>query len=407
MSNVLFIDKVGGVNKLNTYPGQTVKQLLAAEKIPSNAILTYQNGKIVSEETAVINEGDEIIFKQVRHYDLNVIRKPKVKRFGTYKNPIYTKSVTFDNFGDMEVRLEDFQETSFQNYIEQTFVESIKLKNLIKENEEYIIGLSGGRDSVAFLKLLEMTQAKLPPFKLTAVTVTGLPDWDESGTFGAALKACELLHIGHVIVDGEEIKRHFKLNRSFAEVMTEIVSSAKNSMVMIVTHHIMRRMIEVEAEKRNIKSIFLGLNADDLVASLITWFTSGFNMGNIPIRKVGKFEYSFPLYQITKKELTLYLKMYAQELTQQGIPGRFTTGPDERSLAYAIADNLYELWPGIDYYLFKAFDNLSNYLVPKEENVCENCGATYAIQKVVENTKGMCDICSLFKELALLKPTNV
>ena len=48
--------------------------------------------------------------------------------------------------------------------------------------------------------------------------------------------------------------------------------------------------------------------------------------------------YVFPLYRITKKELTLYLELVAPELNRQGTPGRFTTGPDERSMSYAMTD---------------------------------------------------------------------
>ncbi len=63
----------------------------------------------------------------------------------------------------------------------------------------------------------------------------------------------------------------------------------------------------------------------------------------------------FPLFRITKKELTLYLEIVAPELNRQGTPGRFTTGPQERSMAYAITDHLHDLWPGIDYYVFEAY----------------------------------------------------
>ena len=403
MKKIRFLDKVGGIEYFNLEEGQSIKKFLKSEGIPTNAVIIYKNGTIVSEDKVIANANDDIEIRQVRHYDLNVTRAPKKRNFGTYEDPIYTKSVLFDDNGTMEVRKEDFQKESYRNFVEQTFVDSVLTKDIIEENCQYIIGLSGGRDSVAFLKLLECTKHKLPNFNLTAVTVTGLPDWDEAGTFGAALKSCDLLGIEHVIVDGEAIKKHFNLNVSFAQVMTGIVSSQQNAMVMIVTHHIMRRMIEVEAEKRKVNNIFLGLNADDLVASLVTWFTSGFNMGGIPIRNIGKFKYSFPLFQITKKELTIYLKLFADELTKQGIPGRFTTGPDERSMAYAIGDHLYDLWPGIDYYLFEAFNNLSNYLIPKEEGCCNNCGATYANQKNVKKLEDVCDICVLFKELGFLR----
>jgi sulfur carrier protein ThiS len=342
MVSAVFHDKVGGSSTLEIRPGQIVKGVLRANGIPANAVLTYINGQIVSESTGVIGANDFVEFRQVRHYDLNVIRQPHYRIFSAIE-PIYTKSILFDNQGETEIRSEQFDRQGFVNYVEQAFVESIEQKQLMQPGCHIVTGLSGGRDSVSFLKLLERTRTRLPNFSMTAVTVTGLPDWEEPQTFNAAKSVCSTLGIEHVIVKPEAIAEVFHLFQPFVKVMSSVVAGENSSWVMLITHHVMRRMIEVEAEKRGTKTIALGLNADDLVASLITWFSSGFQMGPIPSRNIGSFDYIFPLYRITKKELTLYLEIVSPELNRQGAPGRFTTGPGERSLAYAVTDHLYEL----------------------------------------------------------------
>ncbi len=401
MPNVSFRDKVGRVQKLNAGAGDRLSDVLRASGIPANAVVSSIAGAIVSEEAAILGRDDDVLVEQVRHYDLAVTRDPPTKSFGTYTQPVYTKGVLFDKTGDVSKHAEEFDGQAYLAYVESVFVDSVAQKQIFPVGEKSIVGLSGGLDSVAFLKLVERTRAQLPPIDLTIVTVTGLPDWEEPGTFGAAQMSNHKLRFQHVIVGDQEIRKAFSLNTSFANAMTEVVASEANSMVMIATHHVMRRMIEREAERRGIATVLLGLNADDLLASLVTWYTSGFQMGPIPVRPIGPFRYAFPLYRITKKELVIYLRLLAPELTRQGMPGRFTTGPGERSLAYAVSDHLFGLWPGIDYYAFNAFERMQQYFQPKNEAVCRTCGATYALQSGTNNPRDRCDICALFSRLGV------
>lgn len=395
MARAVFKDKVGGSETLEVKPGQPIKDVLRAYGIPANAVLTFRNGTVVSEEVAIVEPDDYIEFRQVRHYDLSITRNPP-KRVYSALQPVYTKSVLFDERGQLEVRAEQLDPNQYVNLIEQTFVESIRQSGMIEAGDQIITGLSGGRDSVSLLTLLERTRDEIPPFSMTAVTVTGMPDWEEPETFRIAKAACESLGIDHAIVDAQAIEQTFRLRRSFVEVMNSVVAGENRSMVMIIGHHVMRRMIEIEAEKRGIKKVVLGFNADDLVASLVTWFTSGFQMGPIPSRPIGSINYIFPLYRITKKELTLYLELLVPNRNTQGAPGRFTTGPGERSMAYAIADHLLDLWPGIDYYLFEAYSNVQHYVKPPAEDACRVCGGTYAIQAAVTNPPQICDVCNFF-----------
>jgi len=116
----------------------------------------------------------------------------------------------------------------------------------------------------------------------------------------------------------------------------------------------------------------------------------------IPVREIGGMRYVFPLYRITKKELTLYLELVVPELNRQGAPGRFTTGPDERSMSYAMTDSMLDLWPGMDYYLFAAFENMQRYMFPMVESECRACGGQYLLQEGVNNPTDLCDVCDYF-----------
>ncbi len=403
MQKAIFHDKLGRTENFDIRPGETIRNILRERGIPMNSVITLINGKMASEALAIVEPGDFVEFRQVRNYDLGLTRRPPERLFSAV-TPVYTKSVLFDDNGDLEAWSEQYDEAGFIRYVENTFVESICRDELIREGDRLVVGLSGGRDSVAFLKLLAQTQSRLPRFSMTAVTVTGLPDWEEPDTFGAARAACELLGIDQVIVPGDAIQQGFHLNRPYVDVMNHVLSGKSRSLVMVIGHQVLRRMIERVAVERGVDKIVLGLNGDDLVSSLLIWYTTGCRMGSIPLRSVGEFTYLFPLFRITKKELTMYLELTAVELNQQGAPGRFSTGPAERSLAYAVTDHLYDLWPGIDYYAFEAFATMQTYMMPKAERCCSNCGGTFLLQGN-DDLMQSCDICQYFAREGFLAST--
>lgn len=403
MGTVVFRDKIGGSETLTAAPGQPLLDVLRAHGIPANAVLAYRDGQVIPESTAVVGTDDVIELRQVRHYDLDVLRNPTTRTYGA-PDPVYVKSVLFDHAGTLERRSEQLPADAFVEYVEKTFLQSVASGKTMREGDRVVVGLSGGRDSVSYLKLLERTRGRWPSTEMTAVTITGLPDWDEPATFKAALTACDGLGIDHVIVTAEEVADVFKLNRPLIDVMNRVVAGEHSNLNMVIAHQILRRMLEREAQRRGAPVVAWGLNADDLVASMVTWFTTGYRMGGIPVREYGGLRYVYPLYRITKKELTLYLELVAPELNRQGAPGRFTTGPDERSLAYAVADHLYDLWPGIDYYLFSAFENVQRTLVPARHDRCRVCEGLYLLQEGVPNPAKLCDVCGFFARQEVLRP---
>ncbi len=395
MPAVVFYSNDGQADSLSATAGMTIKEVLRANGIPVNAVLARLNGDIVAEKAA-IGPDDHVEIRQVRHYDLDVTRRPATRVLPSANKPVYSKSVLFDDSGRLEVQTEDMDAPAYVSYIEQIFSASVIEHGLLAPDKPAVVGLSGGRDSVAFLKLLERCAGQIGRFPLTAVTVTGLPDWEEPATFGAARAVAEGLGVRQVLVDKEQIRETFQLRRDFHEVMQDVVGGSDRQMVMVITHHVMRRMVEIEGAREGVGTVVLGLNADDLFATIVTWLTSGFAMGGIPRRRIGALEYVFPLFRVTKKELTLYLELVSPELNRQGTPGRFTTGPQERSMAYAVTDHLLDLWPGMDYYVFEAYRSISARQQPAEHDECRTCGAAYLPQPDAYNPKALCDVCHFF-----------
>ena len=402
MPKVILRDKVGGVSALPAEAGQSLVDILRLAGVPLNAVMTQVNGELASEDSVLLGADDVVEVSQARHYDMGVTRAPSERKYAAVK-PVYTKSILFDDKGDLEVRREQFDRDSYPKFVESVFIESVTSGQTIRDGDRIVLGLSGGRDSIALLKLLEQTRDRLPDFSMTALTVTGLPDWEESATFRAAVDACRRLGIEHVIATAEEVQDVFQLKVPFIDAMTQVVASDRSASIMVIAHQVLRRLIEIEAGKRDLHDIAWGFNADDLLASMVTWWMSGFRMGGLPIRQLGDFRYTFPLYRITKKELTLYLEITEPEWNRQGAPGRFTTGPDERSMAYSIADHLLDLWPGADYYAFNAFANMQKYQTPIASEQCENCGGAFIPQIGYPGPKNLCDVCDVFSRMELVR----
>jgi tRNA(Ile)-lysidine synthase TilS/MesJ len=393
MARVVFQPRVGPAEELRAVVGQPLPELLRLAGIPLNAVLTRRNGIVVAERSVVLAAGDDIEVVQVRPYDLGVVRPADTKVPG--RDCVYEKTILFDRRGWFERRVEEFDAEGFTAYLEEVFLQSVISAGTIRAGDRLAVGLSGGRDSVAFLKLLQRLGPRLPRVSMVALTVTGLPDWEEPATFATSRRICQDLGVEQEVVGAPEIEETFRLGRPLVEIMNRLAESPDNHLCMVVGHHILRRMLERGADRRDSSAIVLGFNSDDLLASLVTWFTSGFQMGGIPVRNVGTRRFVFPLYRVTKKELTLYLELLAPELSRQAAPGRFSLGPDERSMAYAVSDFLLDVWPGFDYYAFAAFRNVQNYVLPMIENDCERCGGTYLLQNGVENPERVCDVCSV------------
>jgi hypothetical protein len=171
--SAVFYSKDGKAESLSATAGMTIKDVLRNNGIPANAVLCSTGGRIVAEKTT-LGPDDYLEIRQVRHYDLDVTRRPATRVLPSPNPPVYSKSVLFDDSGSLEVQSEDMDEAHFTDYVEQIFAASITGNDLLVIDRPAVVGLSGGRDSVAFLKLLERCRDRIGTFPLTAVTVTGL-----------------------------------------------------------------------------------------------------------------------------------------------------------------------------------------------------------------------------------------
>ncbi len=103
MPTAVFYSKDGKADSLPATVGMTIMQVLRNNGIPANAVLCSVGGKIVAEKTT-LGPDDHVEIRQVRHYDLDVTRRPATRVLPSANPPVYTKGVLFDDSGSLEVQ---------------------------------------------------------------------------------------------------------------------------------------------------------------------------------------------------------------------------------------------------------------------------------------------------------------
>lgn len=399
--NVLikFKDKVGNVFILEAEVGQTIKDFLYKNRIPSNAVVIKKNGSFTTEDDE-ISEGDEIIIEMVRGYDLPYFREIKTD-IKKVKNPIYSKRILWFEKGEVTQKVIQFSKSEFVEYVERTFLETVKEKNLIIEGDKIAFGFSGGKDSLCLLLLLQKLKTELPSFETIAYTVADILT-EKLPSFQYAKRICEKFNLKQRIIQPFEIEEIFHLNKPVIEIAEEFLKKEPMYTIFML-HHVMRRSIENTAFKEfKSEKIMLGLNLEDILAGLLSAYTTGYLLAPFPIRKIGNFTYIFPLYHLTKKEIHLYVNLVAQPYSEQEPPHLWDLVPLDRGFYYALSNYIQDIWPGIEYHLFKGFEKFSNFFQEKIKfHKCGNCGGTILLQ--TEEKPEYCDICRLFKKYGYLK----
>ncbi|NDL00241.1 hypothetical protein GPY23_15145 [Photorhabdus bodei] len=129
----------------------------------------------------------------------------------------------------------------------------------------------------------------------------------------------------------------------------------------------MRACVERFAREKGVFNLSFGYHFEDLFTSIFRTYTLGILLGeSAPLKTWGEFTHVSPLWTITKKELTLYLKIVAPEHhSKQGSPTDYDRGDHNRDINYFIADLLSGVWPGLGFNFFESLERLyKNYNIP-------------------------------------------
>lgn len=416
--NILLKDRLDRSFQLKGKPNEYIANVLSRNHIPIDSVIVKRDNVIVDDWQERLTPNSEYTIEMVRAFHLpdllSLLRMwdtPVAEgKWKTRDNSYYTKRFFWhDNEnGDYRATQSSFTKDEFVQYIENIFVEGIQQENLIKENERFALAMSGGRDSLSLGYFLNRTKEKISDFSIFSIHVGAFAKAKDTKY---AEEIAKKFGYSHRFVSNEEVCKIFNLKVSPQEALEVIKYKHNKSYSIGSVHAVMRGAVEAMARKEGIFKIAYGLMCEDLMASIIKGKFIGMPFAGSYNKKHGIFDLIYPLWPITKKELTLYLEAVVPEHNKQGSPTEFDRGALSRDIFYLLVDTIETIVPGSALQLFKANDiEHKLFHKPLKYKSCDNCGSQYCTsyrtivksEEQFENLEELCELCSIFEKLALL-----
>lgn len=393
---------MGNVSPLRVAVGQSIEEALVSNGVPPASVIVLADDQIVHDEHKTLPD----VYYEARlieGYDIEVIRNLYRSNLGGGTSSFYIKrlfSVSKD--GDIIRHEEDItQQVQLVSLIENLVFDTIQTYSLVDQDDDILVGLSGGVDSSALLTILSEIRKRSHEFNLVAAT---FEDFDSklSSAFHHAKELATKLGIEHYIINAEIIEEIFNLRKPLQEILTALMKTNYSHFVMYIDHHTTRRALEYFAEENSIKKITLGLHTSDLLGGWINSLITGYNMGSLPMRTIGNISYIYPLMFISKKELHMYYFAKYGEFIKQTHPNPWEIHPKDRNFYYYLADFLQYYWPGVEYWVLNKYTK--NDFEDFKYTKCSNCGAYILAQSKQERLDSdLCDVCRVLSKTGYLR----
>ncbi len=360
-------------------------------------------------ESSVVKSGDKYkflyntILRDLRNIKEEIIVDKEDKNEKTF----YTKNImTFNKQGELIKNIIHMSKKRFFKNIEEKFVKTILENKLIEENDNIVLGYSGGTDCSILLDLLVKNKDRFPKFKLTAVTIGSLAGTKKRDFISSF---CNSRGIENIFIEEDEIIERFNLNCDLDTCLNKFLLSEKQLSINFVQHMI-KVMLEDSAKKMKANKIMLGLERETIITSLLSFYLSGDPLLGLYKKSDGKYSYIFPLASLLKKEEYSYMiekmKDYSalskKDINDSKLDRLHSN--DWRGSLMLLAGHLLDLFPGIDYYLEKAYYKM-NVSRPQITSlkICSNCKGSFIL---TTNDEDNCSICQILKELKLINEEN-
>ncbi|MEM3906470.1 MAG: tRNA 2-thiocytidine biosynthesis TtcA family protein, partial [Nitrososphaerota archaeon] len=212
---------------------------------------------------------------------------------------------------------EFFCRACFIESFEKRVRKTIAKYDLLREDDRIALALSGGKDSLALLKLLSRLEKNFPMASLVAITIDeGIPGYrDES--LKLAIDLCNKLDVEHYICTFNELY-NITIHEYMSSNKREKIGLGPCSLCGILR----RRALDIMAEKVNATVIATAHTLDDIVQTYIMNILRGdlpkgligIRNDEVPIPRVAPFRLT------PEREVVLYAYI-------QGIPFQETPCP--------------------------------------------------------------------------------
>lgn len=260
----------------------------------------------------------------------------------------------------------------FIEFIQEKVLKDIRRQKLIEKGDKVLVALSGGKDSVMLLHILNNLR-KRRIIDIVAVTIDeGISGYREHGV-SIATQNAEMLGIKHRIVSFKDY-----IGGTLDEIMKD--SSDRNACTYCGVFR--RWILNQVAREEGATKIATGHNLDDEAQSIMMNYLEGNiqNLTRIGVRSESSYE-GFtvkikPLREIPEKETALYALACDLPVHLAGCP---YAGDSFRAKIGTFLKQISQEHPTIMYSTLRGFDKIKPVL--KEEfsqkaymGVCEECG---------------------------------
>jgi len=277
----------------------------------------------------------------------------------------------------------------FIESIEKKVIKTIKKEKLLDKGDKVLVALSGGKDSVTALEILNSFR-KRHIIDLCAVTVDeGIDNYRQDG-IDIAVRHAERLKIPHRIIS---------LKDSYGITLDEIMKKPEHKGSCSYCGVFRRTLINKAAREMGATKIATGHNLDDEVQAIMMNYLEGntdnlTKLGAKTESKAEEFTVKIkPLREIPEREIGLYVLAKNLEVHFAGCPYAQQSFRGEVS---EIINQLEKSHPTIKYSTLRGYDKIKNSLNDDfkkdySHRRCEKCGQPAANR--------LCKACTFIEEL--------
>ncbi len=258
---------------------------------------------------------------------------------------------------------------------------------MLRFDDHLAVAVSGGKDSLAMLRILRKIERQFPKARLTAVTVDEGIRGYRAEAVKLAKKYCDELGVEHVVLSFQKL---------FGITLDVLVRSRKELSPCSYCGVLRRRAIHVGAKRARANKIATAHNLDDEVQTVLLNIFHGdakriARVEPVLVDPANRFlERIKPMCEIPEKETALYA--YLTGIRFQSCPCPYL----ETALRNDIREMLNRIeqkHPGTKFTVFRSMERIRDYLkvsVPSIElKNCSECGEP--------TTQDICEVCKTLK----------
>lgn len=235
-------------------------------------------------------------------------------------------------------------------FIQARFKKAINDYGLITDNDHILVGLSGGKDSLALVELLgERSKILVPRFKVTAahITVSNIP-YESDVAYLAEFCKQQGVHFVHHTT-------HFDMEQD-----------PQKSTCFLCSWHRRKKLFAI-AQAHGCNKIALGHHMDDMVETLLLNLVYQGAVASMPaLLTMDKFDMQIirPLALLTENEIRELEKIRAYKKQIKNCPHEKNSS---RSNAKALVQMLEKWNPDVRKSLMAAMDNIKHDYLPRKK----------------------------------------